>query len=348
MENTLNNTTIEFHIVQTYPVNCLNRGENGELKTCVIGGTTRQRFSSQCWKHAVRQELAKNESGKRVIGSQLKEMFEKSLAAHGCSQKNIVNLIFKILKSYGILEKDLNSEDSKDKILVFASNEEIENIAIALSENNWKFDKNIVLEVGKKTKFEDDIALFGRMVAGKKENEKDKDNAVAESIEAATSFNHPYTVHKITVDSDFYTALADNPPKPGAINMGNQDFAAGTFYKYFSVNLDTLLKNKKNDIEAVKKIVNWDFLKKICIANPAAHGHDKNASTRPSYVCMVIRKNDAPQQVIFDKSINPKNDKTIADLAAEKIEKDINEWKNEETVYSFDMSKFNEMLAKLF
>jgi CRISPR system Cascade subunit CasC len=41
-------TFIEFHVLRSFPPNNLNRGELGEVKTCVFGGATRQRISSQC------------------------------------------------------------------------------------------------------------------------------------------------------------------------------------------------------------------------------------------------------------------------------------------------------------
>ena len=48
---------IEFHILQSFPVSCLNRDDVGSPKTAVIGGVTRARVSSQCWKRAVRLSL---------------------------------------------------------------------------------------------------------------------------------------------------------------------------------------------------------------------------------------------------------------------------------------------------
>ena len=47
---------IEFHILQSFPVTCLNRDDVGSPKTAMIGGTMRARVSSQCWKRAVRMQ----------------------------------------------------------------------------------------------------------------------------------------------------------------------------------------------------------------------------------------------------------------------------------------------------
>src|SRR5450759_2481022 len=51
---------IELHILQSFPVSCLNRDDVGAPKTATFGGLTRARISSQCLKRAIRlqaQEL---------------------------------------------------------------------------------------------------------------------------------------------------------------------------------------------------------------------------------------------------------------------------------------------------
>lgn len=41
---------IELHILQSFPVSCLNRDDVGSPKTAVFGGVQRARLSSQCLK----------------------------------------------------------------------------------------------------------------------------------------------------------------------------------------------------------------------------------------------------------------------------------------------------------
>src|SRR5690554_6210362 len=57
MSNPYINTRIEFHILQSFPVTCLNRDDVGAPKTAVVGGTTRARVSSQSWKRQVRLSM---------------------------------------------------------------------------------------------------------------------------------------------------------------------------------------------------------------------------------------------------------------------------------------------------
>ena len=57
MSNQFTGTRIEFHILQSFPVSCLNRDDVGAPKSAIIGGVERARVSSQCWKRAVRLAL---------------------------------------------------------------------------------------------------------------------------------------------------------------------------------------------------------------------------------------------------------------------------------------------------
>ena len=52
--NNLHGTRIEYHILQSFPVTCLNRDDVGAPKSAIVGGVERARVSSQCWKRQVR------------------------------------------------------------------------------------------------------------------------------------------------------------------------------------------------------------------------------------------------------------------------------------------------------
>jgi CRISPR system Cascade subunit CasC len=49
---------LELHILQSFPVSCLNRDDLNSPKTAIFGGVQRARVSSQAWKRAIR-ELAR-------------------------------------------------------------------------------------------------------------------------------------------------------------------------------------------------------------------------------------------------------------------------------------------------
>ena len=45
---------LELHILQSFPVSCLNRDDMNSPKTATFGGVQRARVSSQCWKREIR------------------------------------------------------------------------------------------------------------------------------------------------------------------------------------------------------------------------------------------------------------------------------------------------------
>ena len=60
----------EIHMLKNYPPTNLNRDDTGAPKTCVFGGVTRGRISSQCLKRSWRtSDLFKAEVGEENLGS---------------------------------------------------------------------------------------------------------------------------------------------------------------------------------------------------------------------------------------------------------------------------------------
>ncbi|MBX0311636.1 MAG: type I-E CRISPR-associated protein Cas7/Cse4/CasC, partial [Sulfurihydrogenibium sp.] len=56
-KNKYSGINVEFHILQSFPVTCLNRDDVGSPKTAIVGGVQRARVSSQAWKRPVRLSL---------------------------------------------------------------------------------------------------------------------------------------------------------------------------------------------------------------------------------------------------------------------------------------------------
>ena len=85
-----------------------------------------------------------------------------------------------------------------------------------------------------------DIALFGRMLA----------DAPRFNMEAAAQVAHAITVHKVTVEDDYFTAVDDlneGDEDMGAAHIGEREFAAGLFYLYVCINRDLLAENLQVD-----------------------------------------------------------------------------------------------------
>ena len=167
--NTLKGTHIEFHILQSFPVSCLNRDDVGAPKSAMIGGVSRARVSSQCWKRHVR--LALQDLGVK-IGVRTKQV--AGMLAEACETKGATP---EQAKAFGEACAPLLAEDT----LYFFSKNEAEAIAEFAAAQAFEPESAAVKKSGKtvlspelrkahKAHFNPavdglDIALFGRMVA---------------------------------------------------------------------------------------------------------------------------------------------------------------------------------------
>ena len=74
---------IELHILQSFPVSCLNRDDVGSPKTAVFGGVNRARLSSQSLKRAIRNYAQDNLPDARFNGSRTKLIVQPLNLASG-------------------------------------------------------------------------------------------------------------------------------------------------------------------------------------------------------------------------------------------------------------------------
>lgn len=77
-----------------------------------------------------------------------------------------------------------------------------------------------------------DIALSGRMAT----------SGLMTSIDGAMAVAHAITTHTVDADIDWFTAVDDLDPE-GAGHLNTQEFSAGVFYRYASINLGQLQQN---------------------------------------------------------------------------------------------------------
>ena len=70
---------LELHILQSFPVSCLNRDDLNSPKTATFGGVQRARVSSQCWKRQIR--LACNDLDKDKFRGQRSRQFIAEITA---------------------------------------------------------------------------------------------------------------------------------------------------------------------------------------------------------------------------------------------------------------------------
>lgn len=232
---------IQLHLLTSYPPANLNRDDLGRPKTAVMGGTQRLRVSSQSLKRAWRTS----------------DVFESALKGHvGTRTKTMGNQIYQKLIEKGVAEKKAD-EWAKQVAGVFGKlkkdSREIEQLAHFSPEELTAIDELVetLAQRGKAPTDEElkllrkqhtaaDIALFGRMLA----------SSTAHNVEAAAQVAHALSVHKVTVEDDFFTAVDDlntGEDDLGAGHMGETEFASGLFYQYICIDRQLLEENLGGD-----------------------------------------------------------------------------------------------------
>ena len=280
MTTRFKNTAIEIHSLQTYPVTCLNRDDVGAPKSAIVGGVSRARVSSQCWKRQVR--LALPDFGIRLgvrskkIGSLLtnacRELSASEEQATGCGEAMAAffsddTLLFlseaeaAAFAAYA-QEKDFDAVSLKDKELVKIAKKVVNSTLDAL-----------------------DIALFGRMVA----------KAADMNVEAAASFAHAISTHKVSNEVEFFTAVDDckTEDESGSAHMGSLEFNSATYYRYVSLDLGQLAQTLGEDADMKTAVA--AFVKALYVAVPSARQTTQSGACPWEYARVLLRKGQGLQ-----------------------------------------------------
>jgi len=242
-------TFIQLHLLTSYPPANLNRDDLGRPKTARMGGVDRLRVSSQSLKRTWRTS----------------ELFEEAVAGHvGTRTKRIGVKVFNRLIDGGIKEKKAKEwarsiagvfgELKKDSVeieqLAHIGPEEekgVDDLVQTLAQEN-RAPEEKELELLRATPNAVDIAMFGRMLAAKPKY----------NVEAACQVSHAVTVHAVTVEDDYFTAvddLSEDKEDMGAAHIGETGFAAGLFYSYVCINRDLLVENLGGNEQLADKAI---------------------------------------------------------------------------------------------
>lgn len=284
MTNAYTNTRIEFHILQSFPVTCLNRDDVGAPKSAIVGGVPRARVSSQCWKRQVR--LAMQDFGIKlgIRTKKVEAMFIKACQEAGASEAQALACGGKIASQLA------------DDTLLFVSDTEAAAFAAYAAENGFddsKIKDKELAKVAKKALNPAldalDIALFGRMVA----------KAADMNVEAAVSFSHAISTHKVSNEVEFFTALDDLQDEPGSAHMGSLEFNSATYYRYISLDLGQLAQTMG---EADLKKAIEAFTKALFVAVPNARQTTQSGASPWEFARVLVRKGQR-LQIPFEKPV---------------------------------------------
>lgn len=293
MSNAYSNTRIEFHILQSFPVTCLNRDDVGAPKTAVVGGVTRARVSSQCWKRQVRLALPGFGIKLATRTKQAQTLFVSACKAAGATDEAAV--------ACGQKMADQLSEDT----LLFISDSEAKAFAKYASEHDFDESKLKDKELAKVAKKAInpavdalDIALFGRMVA----------KAADMNVEAAASFAHAISTHKVSNEVEFFTALDDLQDEPGSAHMGSLEFNSATYYRYVSLDLGQLAQTMGG--EDLKQAI-AAFTKALFVAVPSARQTTQSGASPWEFARVLVRKGQR-LQAPFEQPVKARGEGYLA------------------------------------
>jgi CRISPR system Cascade subunit CasC len=319
---------LELHILQSFPVTCLNRDDVGAPKSAIFGGKPRARVSSQCWKRAQR-ELMQEMNGDLFAGNRTRFLVRALEAAF--TKKEIEDARLLALAAADAIGTLDNADKGNVKTLLFFSPHELTGVVEAMSEADFGENlpvaygsdvdkkeqakalktvqekaKKAVKAFGGKVKDAADISLFGRMVAD--------DHSLM--VEGAGMFSHALSTHKVSNEIDFFSAVDDmnKDGDEGAGHIGTLEFNSACYYRYIALNLD-LLRDADHlahfTPEEFKAVVEA-FIRASILAVPNARKNSMMGFNPPEYVLGTIREGQPVSLVnAFEEAVRPKSDGVV-------------------------------------
>lgn len=274
---------IQIHTLTSYPPANLNRDDLGRPKTAVMGGVERLRISSQSLKRHWRTSDVFQAALAGHLGTRTRDVGRRvcaNLMDKGVAEKKAKEWATAIAKVFGKVEED----SLLTRQLVFISPEEWDAIE-ALTETLVGEDRKpeeAELKLLQANAGAADIALFGRMLS----------DAPNFNVEAACQVAHGISVHGVTVEDDYFTAvddLNDEHDDRGAAHIGETGFAAAVFYGYVCIDRDSLVKSL-NDNEALADKTIGALIEAIARVSPKGKQNSFGSHAYASYMMVELGK----------------------------------------------------------
>lgn len=300
---------LEIHMLKNYPPTNLNRDDTGAPKNCMFGGALRGRISSQCLKRAWRTApFFRAEVGEENLGIRtrhLPAMVAEQLLKMGVAPE-LVEAVQPKLTGFG--NKDgKETKDGTTSQIIFYAQEDILAVAEAVKaqiamcktvkevKDLKAKDLQAAVSGAKVRPITLDIALFGRMVT----------SDAFRDVEAAMQVAHAISTNKITMESDYFTAMDDmlasgSLEGAGAGMIGDADFNASCYYIYASIDTDTLQENLKyaDDPDSIIKKAVPALLRAIAFTDPNGMQNSFAGHVLPSAVLVECKDAKIPTSLV--------------------------------------------------
>jgi len=288
-------TFIDIHVIQNVAPSCLNRDDTGAPKDCVFGGHRRARVSSQCLKRAARTHFASagllTPDELAIRTRNIVALISERLAQQGHDDTTAAITAALAAVELGVKAKKAKEEGAEapapqTEYLLFLANAAVDQLTQLIADNlaelnTGKPSATLKKEIAGVLSSANavDVALFGRMVADKKDL----------SVDAAAQVAHAISANKIDRESDFFTAVDDwtRADEADAGMLGTVEFNSSTLYRFATVNLDLLTSNLGGDRDlALKGLA--AFLRSTVLAIPSGKQNTFAAHNLPAAVAIGV------------------------------------------------------------
>ena len=233
---------VNYHILISHSPSCLNRDDMNMQKTAVFGGKSRVRISSQSLKRAIRtSNYYQTHFGVPSVRTRnlerLQTRFSEALAGR-FDAAVVKQALSWIAGKDGLAEgADAVAPWSVAEVAYYCQRIQAETAAGLDEKKLAKEIEKDAQSLRQAMSQAIDIALSGRMAT----------SGLMTSIDGALALAHAITTHAVEPqDVDWFTAVDDltqDAGETGAGHLDTQQFSAGVFYRYASLNLRQLQVN---------------------------------------------------------------------------------------------------------
>lgn len=304
---------VEIHVLQNHVPSNLNRDDTGSPKDAVFGGVRRARISSQALKRAIRRSPFFTQAFPNNLAwrtRQLPDLVRTALLQRGLSDE-LANIGAQ--KASGFGNKDGKEQTpaltAQTMFVTEADVEALANVLYAAAKGTEPaaFAKVSPADLQKTSSLRSwrpitpDIALFGRMIT----------SAAFRDVEAAAHVAHALSTHKMDQEFDYFTAVddlktaAEADDDPGADMIGDVEFVSACYYKYFSIDLDTLIHNltspsweqtsdQSRQAHDIARTAILAFLKAAVFSTPSGKQASFAAHQLPDAILVEVRPEPTP------------------------------------------------------
>jgi len=328
---------IQIHILQNYAPANLNRDDTGAPKDATFGGYRRGRISSQCLKRSIRRSAIFEEvfAAQELLGVRTKSLparLKDELEALGATKAEVDAILPRLAEIGRESAKGKGEEEEakpatedageavagQTKQLIFLGLDELRPMAEKLLAiyrkmgDKWKKAKigDITKELGSSVPRSVDIAMFGRMTTSE----------AFEDVQAAVQVAHAISTHALTEEFDYYTAVDDLSGQTGAGMIGDIEFNSSTYYKYFNVHWEGLVKNLGGDREVARRAV-LALIEAAAVAQPSGKQNSFAAFNLPDLVAVEVSARNLPVSYAnaFLKPVRPNSDATLMEASIDSL-----------------------------